>query len=346
VRLLDDALREQIRDELIQQKTFRRMEDMTAAAVDWFVENVGLYVSAPEDSPERLTPEQAAQKVRDYARQQGLHYDETPLMSGEELASSEDHPVGAAVDPHDPRRATVAMIVMTSSPQDLFRPMVAENFVTTSRFVFWKTEDRPGYIPGDLDDERVREQVTETWRMLQARERAKARAEALAQRVRDSVEPMSVALGAETVTGTDKGLFLTVTRTGEFSWLSFPGAQRPNPFSFQPPTLQDPLGIQNAGQDFMRTVFNDLKPGQVGVAPNFDRSIFYVVKVLERTPASEQDFDQFRARFLKEPVFDQLFFPSVYQQLALRTMQEYRSDWVTQLWEKHGAQLTRSGNEG
>jgi hypothetical protein len=200
-----------------------------------------------------------------------------------------------------------------------------------------------------MSDERVREQVVTAWREFQARDKAKARAEELSKLINDTGKPMGELLGEQTVTGKEGEVNITIAETGEFRWLSIPGAPQPNPFSFYPPEIQDPPGVEKAGPDFMKSVFSGIDPGQAGVAANFDRSVYYVVRVSERTPLSTDEvaFDDFRKRFLYEPVFEQNDFlaqfgldpRSVYQRLAVRTMVEYQSDWVDALWKRHNAEL-------
>ena len=80
-----------------------------------------------------------------------------------------------------------------------------------------------------------------------------------------------------------------------------------NPFSGRPPPeISEPSFIDKPGERFMELVFDDLKPGDVGVAPNADKSVYYVAKVVDRTPAN-------RELFMKTPLFGR---STPYEQLA------------------------------
>jgi hypothetical protein len=348
VPLLDEALRTQIQIDIENDRVAERLRRVAADAAN-FVEEMGLGLNVPEDDPLHVTREEAAKRFQAYAEEHGLHYAQTPLLSAQELNESEDHPVGQAVTVSDGQNAqAIPNIVFQTGAQDTYRPITARNPTTDSWFVTWKTGDQAPYVPDDLDNERVREQVVQAWREVQAREKAQARADELAKQVSESGKPMGEVLGDQTVTGKEGELNLTLAETGQFRWLSIPGAPQPNPFSFYPPEIQDPPGVEKAGPDFMETVFNEIGEGETGVAANFDRSTFYVVHVTQRTPArDEAAFEDFKQRFLAEPVFEQNDFlaqfgldpRSVYQRLAVQTMIEYQSDWVDELWKRHNATL-------
>ena len=77
---------------------------------------------------------------------------------------------------------------------------------------------------------------------------------------------------------------LSVIETPEFTWLSTPQSVPGAPQD--PMTTEIPL-IKNAGNDFMKVVFEELKEGEVGVAPNADRSAYYVVKVIGRETSKD-----------------------------------------------------------
>ncbi len=348
VPLLDEALKAQIRIDIENDRVSERLREVTSEAAN-FVEDVALRMRAAEGDPTRLTDAEAQKELEAYAAEHKLHYAVTPLLSGLELSESEDHPIGQAVTVSDATNPLpIPNVVLQTGAQDTYRPIMARSPVTDSWFVTWKLADREPYVPEDMSDERVREQVVAAWREVQAREKAKARAEELAQLVEQSGKPMGEVLGDKTVTGAEDEVNVTIAETGDFRWLSIPGAPQPNPFSFYPPEIQDPPGVEKAGADFMETVFDEIGPGEAGVAANFDRSTYYVVHVTERTPARDaESFEDFRKRFLYEPVFEQNDFlaqfgldpRSVYQRLAVRTMIDYQSDWVDDLWKRHDATL-------
>jgi hypothetical protein len=76
--------------------------------------------------------------------------------------------------------------------------------------------------------------------------------------------------------------------------------------------LGNPIVVNNPGRKFMRVVFDDLAPGEVGVALNDDASVYYIVKVTSRRPAD-------REAFKDAPLFSQ---SSPYAQLAQFDLQD------------------------
>src|SRR5260370_36666097 len=54
--------------------------------------------------------------------------------------------------------------------------------------------------------------------------------------------------------------------------------------------LGNPIVVNNAGRKFMQVIFNELAPGDIGVALNADASVYYIVKVTSRRPADREAF--------------------------------------------------------
>ena len=355
VPLLDEALRNQIRDAIETERTNALLREVANDAKNAVEDMIGYATSAPEDDPDYKTPEQAVEAVQQYAAEHNLHYAETPFLSPQELQESEDHPVGAARVVDDPNGRSFALEMAQTSPQDTYRPIVAGNTETQSWFVAWRLDERAPYQPDDPNDERVREQIVKTWRELEARKKAEARAKELTATAAASGQPLTSSLSETTITGKEGDLFVTVTETPEFSWLSSPGAPGPNPFAIDPPTIQDPPGVERVHEDFMRVVFDELKPGEVGVAPNSDRSIYYVVRIVSRTPTPDDAaYAAFRERFLREPVFEShplfamqgLDYPSIYQQLAMYQVAQREPRWISGpqgLFTKYGVTFLGRG---
>jgi len=352
VPLLDDKLRGKIRTQIENARTAELLRKAVDAAAKYIDDNIGFHVHVPEGDAERMSQEAAAALLKTYAAEHNLHYAETPLASYRELQDDEEHPVGAARAADDPNGRPMADSLFQTGAQDTYRPVLAENDVTQSWFAAWKLAERDPYVPLTLDEERVREQVTKSWRELQAREKAKARAEELVAKASATDQPMTVSLAETPITGQTGGLLLTVSETPEFSWLSTSSALQANPFFPDPPQIHDPPGVEKAGEDFMRTVFDELSPGETGTATNIDRSVYYVVRIVSRTPAptDETQLEQFRERFLREPVFeyDELLArfgidrPSPYEYLAVGETMRDEPNWIRGpdgLWGRHGAQL-------
>ncbi len=154
-----------------------------------------------------------------------------------------------------------------------------------------------------------------TWKRLKARELAKKRAEDLAAIVRAGIEkpeearvPMSTSLDGQTVTGKDDSPKLVVRQTQMFSWLEQdfqsmlrPGQVEPRAFlsTVRFETESDSY-IRFAGNDFMKTVFEDIPNNGVGVASDELRQKYYIVEVKERVPDAQLDQEALLQRFLSE----------------------------------------------
>ncbi|MFV0442603.1 MAG: hypothetical protein ACK5Q5_03425 [Planctomycetaceae bacterium] len=305
VRPLDDTLKAEIREQLIMDKTDLALEKAMSEAIEKIRNEIGRNVHAPPGSASLLTVEAATEQIEAYAAAHNFRYVESELMSYSELLKSDDVPVaqfrlqtGGFL-----QQPTVADELFSTSPKDTFRPRQADhrdrNGKVIDRAIYWKLDHHQAYEPANLDDERVRKQVVQTWRELNARKLAEARAKELADLVRGSDKPMLETLADVTVSGKAGTQLVNIMQTGQFSWMrqTIVPAMTLQGFDIAPERSTVP-GVENAGNDFMHAVFEDLKSGDVGVAPNADRSTYYVVKVDTRTPSTEAEWTTLRNNFL------------------------------------------------
>ncbi|HID22163.1 MAG TPA: hypothetical protein EYP14_07145 [Planctomycetaceae bacterium] len=348
----DDELKAEIRERLKDERVRAAIRQAIQQAVEKMRE-LGYRHAAPKDDPEHLTAEQIAAQLQAYAKANGLHYEETPPMSAKELEESEDYPIGQAVPPTEnpferQTAATVVQRVFGEETLQLFMPDVAEDIVTNSRFAYWAVQDVQEHVP-TFDEPGVREQVVRAWKLQQARPKAEARAKELAERARkatarstadenNSAKTPTLAelLKGQTATGAPDGPPLNIVSTPQFSWLTMSNPSVPplNPFQPPPSTVQltdlSPL-VDKAGEEFMRTVFDRLKPGEIGVAPNADKTVYYVVHVKERIPGTPEAEAAMREQFLKENPFASQSF----QQLARRKRSEVYLKWLDEFQRKY-----------
>jgi hypothetical protein len=325
---LDDTLKQELREEILRQKVAEEIQKRIAAAAE-FLGGMAYYIQLEPTEESHLTLEQATKKIEKYAEENHLVYVVTPLLSQEQLAESEDYPVGRALTAAG-QRQTVVDAVFSSAPTDVYRVFRADDFRTQGGFAAWKLEDKAAYAPESLDDEPViREQVIAAWKRLKAEPLAKARAEELAKMVRESDKPITQVLGDTTITGKPDSLFLTVRETGEFTWMQKP---------IVPPTSLGQAGpvqrsmipaVPDAGDEFFQEVFDTLKVGEVGIVPNEDHTAFYVVKIQNRYPSNEEELNKMREEFLAAGM--QPNYVSLSQQALARNS----SNWFDHLFEKH-----------
>ncbi|MGH7199071.1 MAG: hypothetical protein ACREJB_00595, partial [Planctomycetaceae bacterium] len=180
---LDADLKEAIREKLIDEKTLaemqRRLDAVQEKMFDLSSDSV-----APEEERRHKTARQVARLLKEEARRLGLHYAETPLLGYFELLESEDHPVGAAIEPESvslqSQGTTVARQVDGTPPEQLFEPFRAAALSGVSRnaFAWWKIEDRGERVP-TLQEQGVREAVVQSLREVKARPVAEQRAKEL-----------------------------------------------------------------------------------------------------------------------------------------------------------------------
>ncbi len=260
-------------------------------------------------------------------------------MSAMELQRSEEYPIGSAVDAKFGATTDVVNQVFTAGPEELYRAQKAVDPQTDSQFVYWKIEDVESFLPEDMSDPQIRQQVVDAWRLQKAEELALARAEVIAKKVRGSDEELSVVLANETVSGAEGSPQLAVIHPPSFSWLTVADPRlSTNPFNTPPPRLTELPSVPGLiGQEFMEVAFNEIQPGQVGVAHSFDKDYVYVIKVGERRLGDSGDPERFRKEFLTQPLFGPAQFTD-YGKLAMAKSGEYRTDWSRELFEKHKVQ--------
>ncbi|MCA9027218.1 MAG: hypothetical protein KDA86_18565 [Planctomycetaceae bacterium] len=346
VRELDDELRSEITDRILRERTGDRMQELMKQATA-FMGEIGQRALEPEDYEGHLSHEEALEKLKAYADEHGLVFVETPLLSGLELSDAEKYPIGHAVDrlfsdPFDRNPVSdVANQAFTSRPEEIFtRAQSVVQPETESRYAYWKIDDQEEYVPESLDDEGIREQVITAWRELKAREKAQTRASELVNLANAADTNLSESLAGQTITGVESAPSVSVLHPPAFSWLSKADPRMsPNPFMTPPPVRTQLRNIPGRiGDSFMETVFDEVRPKEAGIAHSIDKDYFYVVKVLDRTYGQFENLEEFREQFLKERLFAPYQF-SDYPKLAQGELQQYRTDWSKELFEKHGVEI-------
>lgn len=117
-------------------------------------------------------------------------------------------------------------------------------------------------------------------------------------------------------------------------------------FARKIPQLSSISSVEKPGPKFMETIFQDLKPGEIGVAPNADRTIYYVVKVKERAPADPEADADFKEKVLQAEIFTppapaQLlqFFATPYYYLSQEQERTLVQEWFDRLENKYDLQI-------
>ena len=346
-RPLDAELKSEIRDDLIDQKTTKIVDDRFADARVYmqeleiqYQEDLDLLRGISRDSDEEEMGEKQADQLRSeiasrlkqYATEKSLVYGKTKSLSYAEfleLENQERYPIASAVilNPNSSSRITIIDRVF-SGKLEMFSAGKALVANSRNQFAYWKTEDVESFNPKSLTEPGIRKQVLHAWKMGKAREKVLKRAEVLAEIVRNSEFEMSEALKEQTLTGKEDDIKLTVEPTEPFSWLET-GLQGPNSLGQQQTArLWDIITIEKAGNEFMRIVFEELQDGEVGVVPNFDESIFYVVKVKNRSTSVPGSMIALQQGFPGEK------YDIIYYSLNQQNQQTTASNWSRRFYEE------------
>jgi len=149
-------------------------------------------------------------------------------------------------------------------------------------FFFWKTDEAKEDSP-KLDEKGVREEVLNSWKMIQARKLAMNAAKSLAGKANTVAKPLKHAFKTQ--------MDLRVVLPPKFSWMTLGNVAIT---SQQQPLAEISTvpGVPMVGDDFMETVFR-LQPGHVGVAFNAPQTVVYVVRPSEFTPLYEVRWKMF-----------------------------------------------------
>jgi hypothetical protein len=149
-----------------------------------------------------------------------------------------------------------------------------------NEYLWWKIDEKPAEVP-KLED--IKDEVVRAWKTIQARKPAKAKAEADAELARKEKKSLKELLGDS------QG---EVSTAGPFSWYSRLPAQLYEPLPKI--TLTKISGVEQAGTDFMKTIFA-LKEGQTGIAANLPENVYYVVQIESEEPGLDKLHDEFLA---------------------------------------------------
>lgn len=150
-----------------------------------------------------------------------------------------------------------------------------------NRYLFWKTEDEPAYVPEFAD---ARSKVLHIWKLVQARDLAEKKARELAAEAKKAGKPLKELF-------TEQGM--TVTQTQPFSWMSRGTASAD---ARGPLEVSEVEGVERPGADFMRETFS-LGVGDVGQAMNQPKTVAYVIRVTSLQPPREL----LRSAFMASP---------------------------------------------
>ena len=345
---LTDDLKDEIRGRINRERTLEALSDRTEAAVvkmrelaDKYILDAGREAAANgvKDFDIKVNAKTMASEMKAWGEKNGLKYIQIPMVTYLQFANEEEYPLGSATEPttdefsqSNPYSIAVRLF---NSPNKavLYLPARAEDQLTNNQFAYWVVDEFESVVP-KFTDAGIRDQVLEAWKTIESRPLAKKRAEELKARVVAAIadgKTMSDALEKETVSGEQEGVIISVRNAPRFSWMRRSSAS-PNSFMPQPPVMSQVIGVDGAGRDFMKYVFEDLNDGDVGVVSNADLSSYYIVQAINRTPSSEEKWAKLRETFMQGSYFNFLspIAPIVRDEHLLQN-----SKWTQRLEEKY-----------
>ncbi len=300
-----DAVRDDVRKRLATEAVSRRLDALFKAIttdVGGYARDLARWKADAGAAADRPTPPSAAA----IAEKQGLQAGHADKRTAAEAVR--DGGVGGsfqvALDPRSPMgfRQTRWTDLFFAADRPLWRP-VETSGVTGDRYLAWKTEDAPAFVP---EFAAVRADVERAWRIIEARPLARKAAEEIA--AKSGGRPLAEALA-------DLGRAkLEVVAVEPFTWLS-----RGASFG-APATLSQPTGVEMPGEEFMQAVFA-LEPGGTAVAFNAPRTVCYVIRLVSSAPPEAE----LRGRFL-DPAADQRRLEAVAEQDRERALAGWLDD--------------------
>ena len=269
---LDDDLKSEIRDQLLDQKVRTSLDDKMQAIMKDLktlqAERASVRRAIVSENRE-ISDEDLYEKMREHAKvmnegmkklatKHSCSFVETPLVTFQELADGETYPIGAAAEPQaNPfmqAGATVAQQVFGMFPNkiaddtNLFvRNQSIKNAFDLDggevHFAWWIVEFADTHVP-KLEDPGIKDQVVQAWKRIQARDLVKKRADELVKLVSEGLakpegerKDMSATVEGQTVLSKADSAALTVRQTQSFSWMEQSVTPQMN-FMQQRPTLR------------------------------------------------------------------------------------------------------------
>ena len=340
-KIHDDLLRSRTLEEMKKRidETVKKMRRLGSYTID---DKSPKYKSQAEvaaelaRNPKYKLPADVAAELKEIAKESDLKYVQTTLLSAEELSKSDEYKIGSAADPVTEsmnRQGAMSVIqnVFGRASDSVFTPEVAEDVGTKNRFAYWVIERKEAHVP-KFEDEGIRQQVTKAWKLAKAAPEAEKRAKAIAKSAEG--KKLTEALAGETVTGDKAGQVLTVVAPeGKISHFTLSGMSAPgvNPFQGGNERLElsQISGLDKLGDEFF-TGIDKLKPGETATLPNYDRSAFIVVHVVEREEIATDEQAPQRGDFMKTWPFS----PPA-NQLASFDFDPLRREWMQSIERKY-----------
>lgn len=209
--------------------------------------------------------------LKKFAEEHGFTYGETDFVDQIALAVTD-------LGQSRLEQGEIVANQVTRSNFELFTVTVAQFSFDGSRpFYFWKTDSKPAALP-QLSE--IRDLVEDWWKRIEARKLAEEAALAMQKKVGAGEDPW-----AGLVSENERSLVIT---SDQFTWVSRFGAQL---------KVTAVPNLERIGEEFMKKVFNT-EVGKFGVVANNPKTVYYVYRVLEKSP----DVTELQTQFNSDPL--------------------------------------------
>lgn len=304
-----DEVRDLVRAQVAERKAVtsmvERMNGLFAPLDRANADYLASVFDAQDANKEPPAPPAMLSDLTTLAEKEGLEFVQTADLSMLELRDSS---IGKTFVPSRRNQRTGQPFPLWAVAFDKDGLKTNEPVVTydsaNNGYLIIKTVDKAGKTP-ELDE--IRDEVVKAWKMQQAADLAKKRAEELAAKA----EPSGLSLKDFFASEED----IEVTETESFSWLT-EGQFMPTSRQI-PVRLSQPEGVKAAGQEFMKTTF-ELAPGKLGVALNNDKTIAYIIRIVQHEDSPSELHDAFLD--LGETQFSLYGFVQNYQRQAAQAL--------------------------
>jgi hypothetical protein len=301
---LSEKMKTFIRNELALGKIEKTFQPLRQDIIDYSNEWGFYEADKARGVPAAAPPEPNFAKL---AKENGLSFHREGLMSHWDVRELD---IGKSMVPAGNRGGTpvsrAAFDLGKFSPrQSVGRPDELGLFAK-DHYLFWKMADEREEVP-KFEAAGVRDEVLKTWKLIEARDLAKKKAESLAAEAHDAHKSFHAMFADQPN--------VHVLMPPKFSWL--PPRQEANKASET--GVSEVKGLKLPGGEFMRAVFG-LQPGGTAVAFNAPQTIAYAIYLDDLTPSFNVRWDEFQL----DPF-------SNYQAIAMEDQLATERAWIAEL---------------
>jgi hypothetical protein len=278
---------EEVRDQIAREQASGIAFKVVADRLDMVMGPMNIYKSQLVSYQQAVAMKDKTAKapvrpdLKELGASKGFEHGTTGMVDTDNVTLS---PIGSSIVMRGQRQQAIpfsALINESAGLGETYMPLLSLGFTGgNKRFAFWKTDEIQPVTPSL---ESVRTQIEEVWRNQQAFKLAETRARELASKVG------SAPLADSLATPEERALIL---EPASFTWYNPMFARTESRMQISTVELLQPVDYQ-----FMEAVFAS-QPGETTVAPDMNKTVYYVVKVVEMTP----DMNTLLERFASSPL--------------------------------------------